>query len=75
MVSRISADVTEDQKKDTPYYMVRISVPQSELARLSGLQLVPGMPAEVFVQTSPRTVLSYLVRPFHDQLARTFREK
>jgi HlyD family secretion protein len=36
---------------------------------------VPGMPAEAFVQTHPRTVMTYLTRPLHDQLARTFREK
>lgn len=75
VVSRISADVSEDQKTGARYYTVRVRVPESEIARLKGLQLVPGMPVETFVQTSPRTVMSYLVRPFHDQLARTFREK
>jgi HlyD family secretion protein len=33
------------------------------------------MPVEVFVQTSPRTALSYLIRPIHDQVARAFKEK
>jgi len=32
------------------------------------------MPVEVFVQTNMRTVVSYFVRPFHDQIARVFRE-
>jgi membrane fusion protein, type I secretion system len=75
VVIRVSADVSEDQKNGAHYYTVRISVPQSEVARLEGLRLLPGMPVEAFVQTSPRTVLSYLVRPLHDQLARAFREK
>ena len=74
-LSRISADVSEDQKSGARYYTIRISVPESEIARLQGAHLVPGMPVESFIQTNPRTVLSYLVRPFHDQLARTFREK
>jgi HlyD family secretion protein len=74
-VSRISADVSEDQKTGARYYTIRISVPEGEIARLNGLQLVPGMPVETFIQTNPRTILSYLVRPFHDQIARTFREK
>jgi HlyD family secretion protein len=74
-VSRISADVSEDQKSGARFYTIRINVPDSEIARLQGLQLVPGMPVESFIQTYPRTVLSYLVRPFHDQIARTFREK
>jgi HlyD family secretion protein len=74
-VSRISADVSEDTKTGQRYYTVRISVPDREVARLEGLRLVPGMPVESFIQTSPRTVMSFLVRPFHDQLARAFREK
>lgn len=74
-VSRISADVTEDQKTGAKYYTVRITVPQQELARLERVKLVPGMPVEAYVQTSQRTVMSYLIRPFHDQLARAFREK
>jgi membrane fusion protein, type I secretion system len=74
-VIRVSADVTEDQKNNTRYYTVRISVPQNEVERLGGLKLVPGMPVEAFIQTSARTVLSYLVRPLHDQLVRAFREK
>ncbi len=74
-VSRVSADVSEDQKTGAHYYTIRIAMPAEEIKRLGGLKLVPGMPVECFVQTSPRTVLSYLVRPFHDQLMRTFREK
>jgi HlyD family secretion protein len=74
-VSRISADVSEEQKTSAKYYTIRISVPDSEIGRLKGLQLVPGMPVDAFVQTTPRTVITYLIRPFHDQLARTFREK
>ena len=33
----------------------------------------PG--AEAFVQTGDRTVISYLMKPLHDQLMRAFREK
>jgi HlyD family secretion protein len=74
-VSRVSADVSEDQKTGARYYTVRITVPQAEVARLGGLKLVPGMPVESFIQTSPRTVISYLIRPLHDQCTRAFREK
>jgi HlyD family secretion protein len=75
VVSRISGDVSEDQKTNARKYTIRIRVPESELARLEGLQLVPGMPVESFIQTTSRTVITYLIRPFHDQIARTFREK
>ncbi|MBN9148398.1 MULTISPECIES: HlyD family type I secretion periplasmic adaptor subunit [unclassified Nitrobacter] len=74
-VSRIAPDVTEDPKTGVHYYTVRINIPKDELTRLGDLKLVPGMPVESFMQTAPRTVMSYLLRPFHDQLARAFREK
>jgi HlyD family secretion protein len=33
------------------------------------------MPVEAFVQTTVRTVVSFFIRPFQDQIARAFREK
>jgi HlyD family secretion protein len=50
-------------------------VPESEMARLGEVRLVAGMPAEIFVQTGERAVLSYLVKPLSDQIARAFRER
>jgi HlyD family secretion protein len=54
---------------------VRVTVPADEIAKLSGLKLMAGMPVEASVQTGERTMASYLVRPLHDQLARAFLEK
>jgi HlyD family secretion protein len=45
------------------------------MKKLEGGKLVPGMPAEVHIKTSDRTALSYLVKPFKDQVARAFRER
>ena len=70
---RIGADVTQDDKNSEPYYSVRIRVLDGEAARLDGLHLLAGMPVEAFIQTTPRTVASYLVKPLADQLAKTFR--
>jgi HlyD family secretion protein len=33
------------------------------------------MPVEAFIQTGARTALSYLIKPFEDQVARAFRER
>ena len=74
-VVRISADVSEDTKSGTRFYTIRLDVSPEEVARLSAVRLVPGMPVEALIQTSPRTVMSYLIKPLHDQLARAFREK
>jgi membrane fusion protein, type I secretion system len=74
-VGRVSADITQDQKSPTSFYTIRIMLPDSEIARLGGAKLVPGMPVEAFVQTGERTAISYLVKPIADQLMRAWRER
>ena len=48
-VSLVSADTSQDQKTGTSFYTVRIAPPASELSRLNGLKLVPGMPVDSFI--------------------------
>jgi HlyD family secretion protein len=72
-VVRIGADVSQDDKKNESYYAVRIQVSDGELKRLGELRPMAGMPVESFIQTTPRTVLSYLVKPISDQLRKAFR--
>lgn len=74
-VSRISADITTDQRTGLSYYTIRIAMPAAEVARLGDVKLVPGMPVEAFVQTGDRTVMSYLMKPLSDHFNRAFREK
>ena len=75
IVSRVSPDVTTDQRTGQSYYTIRVSMPPEEIARLGEVKLIPGMPAEAFVQTGDRTMFSYLMKPLNDQLMRAFREK
>ena len=79
-LTRISADLTHEQKPNPgqppeSYYTVRIALPIDQVARLKDIHLVPGMPAEVFIQTHERTPLEYLLKPLREQIARTFRER
>jgi HlyD family secretion protein len=74
-VARIAADTTTDQRTGLSYYLVRISMTEEEVKRLGDVRLTPGMPVEAFIETGERTMLSYLVKPLHDQLMRSFREK
>jgi HlyD family secretion protein len=74
-VVRIAADTSTDQRTGQSYYLVRISMSADEVRRLGDVKLTPGMPVEAFIQTGERTMLSYLIKPLHDQLMRTFREK
>jgi HlyD family secretion protein len=74
-VTAVAADVTQDAKTGLSYYLARVAIAPDELAKLGGRKLIPGMPVEAFVQTSDRTVLSFLMKPLSDQIAKTFREQ
>lgn len=74
-VADVSPDLTQDPKTGSSYYTARIVIPPSEIAKIAGLKIVPGMPAEAFIQTRPRTILSYLVKPLSDQIEHAFREE
>ena len=71
--SRGRADITQDDRKNEAFYAVRIRISDKEMARLEGLHPMAGMPVEVFIKTSPRTVLSYLTKPLREQFDRAFR--
>jgi HlyD family secretion protein len=74
-VTRISADTSTDQRTGQSYYTARIAMPAEQIERLGEVKLLPGMPVEAFIQTRDRTMLSYLIKPLHDQFVRAFREK
>jgi HlyD family secretion protein len=74
-VVRIAADTSTDQRTGASYYLVRIAMSDEEVRRLGDVKLTPGMPVEAFIQTGQRTMLSYLIKPLHDQFMRAFREK
>jgi HlyD family secretion protein len=74
-VSYVSADISHDHQTNAPYFTVRVALSGEERRRLAGLQLVPGMPAEVFMQTGNRTMMSYLLKPITDQMRRAFVEQ
>jgi len=74
----VSADLTRDSASNSPnqpYYLARIALTPDEKVKLAGMRLVPGMPAEVHIETPRRTALSYLVKPLTDQIALAFKER
>ncbi len=73
-VIRLAADLTKEPQTGQVYFIARIGLPESELKRLGKLKLVPGMPAEVYIRTTERTALSYLIKPLRDQITRAFTE-
>ena len=74
-VDSVSPDLSRDPATGVAYFSVRIGLPESEVRRLpQGQHLVAGMPAEAFLRTADRTVLSYLLGPLTAQLSHAFRE-
>lgn len=77
-VIALSADkLVDETKPDKPsYYLARVEVTPEGVAELAKhhLDLVPGMPAEVLINTGERTLLQYLSRPLTDTFARSFIE-
>jgi len=70
----LSADTIIDEISGQPYYLARLEVTPESLADLGELELMPGMPAEVFIATGSRTLLQYMFKPFTNTLARSFIE-
>ncbi len=76
-VVKISADRKLDEQSGRAFYEVEIFISDDEKDRLDKEEdlLVPGLPAEVYIQTGSRSPLSYFLKPLTDSFARAFRER
>lgn len=74
-VVHIAAANTHDPATGGTFYRVSIAIDAGELARLDSQSLIPGMPAEAFLPTGDRSVLSFLVKPLTDQFRHAFHER
>jgi multidrug efflux pump subunit AcrA (membrane-fusion protein) len=64
-----------DERTGESYFIAKVEVDAAKIRELnSSLELVAGMPAEVFILTGERTALDYLVRPFLESINKSFRE-
>jgi HlyD family secretion protein len=68
------AQLTDQQGRS--YFLAQVMLAEGEIERLPvNHALVPGMPAEVYIETGARPILSYFVKPLTDVLSRAFREQ
>lgn len=74
-VVALSADQLEDERTGAFYFTARISMDATELKALPGVELHPGMPAEVMIHGHARRAIEYFLTPLTDGLQRAFREK
>jgi HlyD family type I secretion membrane fusion protein len=78
VVTNVSADRFDDPAHNMSYYEARVEVDVKQLEALGidqNVKLYPGMPADVFVVTGNRTLLTYLLDPIRHSFSKSFREE
>lgn len=74
-VASVSADRLTDPNTGQSYYLARVEVSPESLDLIGGSeQLQAGMPAEVLIVTSERTMIDYLLEPVLETFRRSFHE-
>ncbi|WP_188062586.1 HlyD family type I secretion periplasmic adaptor subunit [Sphingobium sp. KCTC 72723] len=71
-VTFVAADQTSDPQSRVSYYPVRVAIDEGDLSKYPELVLKAGMPADLFIETGQRSMISYLTKPLRDQFARAF---
>ena len=71
----VSADILTDPDLEEAFFIARTKISLEELTRLDGLEITPGMPAQVMIIGDERTLLEYLSDPIRQSLRRAFREQ
>lgn len=74
-IDMISPSTIVNEKTGVAFYRVGISVPPDEMAKLGDLTLLPGMPAEAFIESNSRTVMGFIFKPLSDSIRHAFREQ
>jgi HlyD family secretion protein len=73
-VAVVAPERTTQQETQQSFYAVRVEIDERALSRERQMKLVAGMPAEVFIETGNRSMLSYITKPLRDQFARAFND-
>jgi HlyD family type I secretion membrane fusion protein len=75
-VLNVSPDIVISEDGKESYFLARVQVDESDIAKLkSKIELYPGMPAQVFIITGARSLMSYLITPISDSAYKAFREE
>lgn len=74
-VITISADALTDDRNGQAYYLARIELTENPAEALDGLDIQPGMQADVIIVTGSRTLLEYLMQPIGSVVDRALREE
>lgn len=69
----VATDRSENPEAKASFYVARIALDLAAVKR-ERLELRSGMPAEIYIETGSRSLLSYVTKPLRDQFARAFRD-
>lgn len=73
-VTQVSGDRLINEQTGMPYYLARVQLTPEGIQQLGARHLVPGMPAEVLINTGERTLFQYLMQPVDNAFARSLIE-
>lgn len=63
IITHVSADSFDGGTGGRPYYKVNVTVQEKDLAAITKVHVVPGMPAQVMLETGKQTLVTYLLDP------------
>lgn len=68
-LTTVSADRSVEERTGMPYYKVRVKVTPEGAKQIAAhkMNIIPGMPVELFVKTGERTMMNYLLKPVFDR--------
>jgi HlyD family secretion protein len=69
----VSPDLSSDQRTGQSFYRIKVRLDADAMAQAPQIALKAGMPAEIFVQTGSRSILSFLLKPLFDQVRYSMR--
>jgi HlyD family type I secretion membrane fusion protein len=73
-VINVSADRLTDPKTGEAYFLARVQPDPRALEHLDHVDLYPGMPAEVMIETGKRRAIDYFLSPLRDSMSRALIE-
>ncbi len=75
-VINVSPDIITNEQTRESYFLARVSISKKDIEKLkSKIELYPGMPAQVFIITGSRSLISYMFTPISDSAYKAFREE
>jgi len=67
----VSADVVQDAQTPQAYYRIQVAIEDWPIAD-NGIEIIPGMPAEILIKKHERTLLEYILAPLTDHVVKAF---